>query len=289
MSNSKERTQSLLQDLLERAKARSSDLPFCEEYYERHSPVACKAALSNPEKNYENAWGYPFDHNMITTVSEYINASPMPIGSHRYIAAQGPRKNTVDAFWEMVWNEQVSLIVTVTNEREVWGTEEHFKFDRFWPEEETRNHRGYTLAKVRQETLKSWNDGRQECLVAREIAVHNGDEKRSCIHLEMQNWPDNGVIQPDSLIELVKQVDRYKADGSIVVHCAAGIGRTGTVIAFHSLYHDLQAYLEGKKVPFDPLKRVEEMRQMRWGAIVAAPEQYQLVIDALKIALESTK
>jgi protein tyrosine phosphatase len=289
MSNSKERTQSLLEELLERAKARSSELPFCEEYYEKHSPIACQAALSNPQKNYENAWGYPYDHNMITTVSEYINASPMPIGSHRYIAAQGPRRNTQEEFWDMVWNERVSLIVTVTNEREIWGTQEHFKFDRFWPEQEDLIHRDCKLSKVREEVVKSWNDGRRECLVAREIAMHRGNAVRSCTHLQMHNWPDNGVIQPDSLIELSKQVDHYKADGSIVVHCAAGIGRTGTVIAFHSLYHDLKAYLEGQSLCFDPLKRVEEMRQMRWGAIVAAPEQYQLVIDALKMTLESTK
>lgn len=289
MPNSKERTQSLLQDLLERARARSAELAFSEAYYEQHTPSACKTALNHPELNYENYWGYPFDHNMITTLPEYINASPMPIGSHRYIAAQGPRKNTLDAFWNMVWNEQVSLIVTVTNEREVWGTEEHFKFDRFWPENEELHPRGYKLSKVRQETLKSWNDGRQECLVAREIAIHNGEEKRSCIHLEMQNWPDNGVIQPDSLIELAHQVDKHKANGAIVVHCAAGIGRTGTVIAFHSLYHDLQGCLEGNTAHFDPLQRVNEMRKMRWGAIVAAPEQYQLVIDALKLSLKTKK
>lgn len=287
MPNSKERTQSLLQELLERAKARSSELPFSYDYYEIHTPADCKTALNHPDLNYENFWGYPFDHNMIPTMSEYINASPMPIGSHRYIAAQGPRKNTTDAFWDMVWNERVSLIVTVTNEREVWGADEHFKFDRFWPEEEPLHHRGYKLSKVRQETLKSWNDGRQECLVSREIALHNGHETRSCIHLEMQNWPDNGVIQPDSLIELAHQVDRHKADGSIVVHCAAGIGRTGTVIAFHSLYHDLKAYLDGHSIHFDPLQRVEEMRRLRWGAIVAAPEQYQLVLDALKLSLET--
>lgn len=259
------------------------DLYFCEDYYRVHRPDQCSVAMQHRHKNLDNHWGFPFDHNLIRTIPSYINASPMEIGNHRYIAAQGPRENTFDEFWHMVWEENVSLIVTVTNERELWKGVEQMKFHRFWPSQEPIQ-RGECTISLQDETLvQEWSDGRNEKIRSRLLNVSINGSEKTVRHLQMENWPDNGVVQADSLVALSKEIDNFKADGTIVVHCAAGIGRTGTVIAFHSLMHDLYA-----KKPLNPVERIKEMRKMRWGAIVAAEEQYALIINALKHSLKST-
>jgi protein-tyrosine phosphatase len=278
-------TKKLLQDLLKKSYDRVNELSFFEDYYLKHTTEKCSLALKHPEKNLENHWGYPFDHNLIPSAVSYINASPMPLGSHFYIAAQGPRKNTFNEFWEMIWNEDCSLIVTVTNESEPWKGREHLKFHKFWPEGDPLTHGPFEIGAHEELLLIEWKDGRQERLYHRKLCLSKGLEVKWVNHLQMQNWPDGGVIHPESLIALSKEIDRHKAGGKILVHCAAGIGRTGTVIAFHSLSHDIQAAIDqGSIVSIDPIMRVREMRNLRWGAVVADPDQYRLVLDALKLA-----
>src|SRR5437868_5491052 len=120
---------------LKKAANAHQKFAFCEEYYNSHVPENCSIAHQslNYPKNKENRWGFPYDHNLIQSIPHYINASPMQFGSHRYIAAQGPRANTFNEFWHMVWTEHVSLIVSVTNEKEDRKGWNSFKFDRFWP------------------------------------------------------------------------------------------------------------------------------------------------------------
>lgn len=259
------------------------DLHFCDEYYNAHKPDQCSVAMQHSHKNMENHWGFPFDHNLIQSIPSYINASPMTIGNHRYIAAQGPRENTFDEFWRMVWEENVSLIVTVTNEKELWKGVEQMKFHRFWPGHKPIQRGEYIISLEDELIVQEWFDGRNERIRSRLLNVKLNGMDKTVRHLQMENWPDNGVVQADSLVALSQKIDQHKADGAIVVHCAAGIGRTGTVIAFHSLMHDLYA-----KKTLNPVERIKEMRTMRWGAVVAAEEQYALIIDALKHSLSSS-
>ncbi|MFV0340961.1 MAG: protein tyrosine phosphatase family protein [Parachlamydiaceae bacterium] len=258
-----------------------SELPFCEKYYDVHRPDHCSVALNHGHKNLENFWGFPYDHNMIRSIPLYINASPMEIGNHRYIAAQGPRENTQEEFWQMVWKENATLIVSVTNERELWKGKEQMKFHRFWPDAQPITKGEYTIALEDVSLIKEWDDGRNEKLRSRKLTLSSGGIRKNVHHLHLENWVDNGVVHPESLVALTHAIDNFKSDGSIVVHCAAGIGRTGTVIAFHSLLHDLYA-----KKPLNPIDRIKEMRSLRWGAVVAAEEQYSLIIDALKHVLK---
>lgn len=268
---------------LDKALADGNKIPFCDDFYEHHIPELCSVAMRYPEKNYKNHWGFPFDHNLIRSVSSYINASPMEIGSHRYIAAQGPRNNTFNEFWEMVWEEGAELIVTVTNEVEIWaGKGLSLKFHRFWPEQDCLELDSCSIQCDGSSVVADWQDGRQERLVLRTFTMKKKGDSRIVRHLHMENWPDNGVIQADSLIALSREADKHKEKGPIIVHCAAGVGRTGTFIAFHSLYHDMLSLVEGNRNELDARKRIEEMRGLRWGAMVASPEQYDLLITALR-------
>lgn len=275
---------------LKKAADAHKQFAFCEEYYKTHGAENCSVALQplNLPKNKENRWGLPYDHNLIQSIPHYINASPMQFGPHRYIAAQGPRANTFNEFWHMVWTEHVSLIISVTNEIEHRTDWNGFKFDRFWPTIGEATFGAFNVELLNEQIVQEW-EGRHERLIRRSFLVTHGVHSRYVTHLHMENWMDGNVIDPDSLYHLSLHADRYKQEGAIAVHCAAGVGRTGTFIAFHSLYHDLVNLLK-KEFPMehgelDVPGRIFAMRKLRWGAMVAEPTQYRLLLETLELAL----
>ena len=270
----------LLQQLAKAAEAK--DQFHFAEYYNLHSSEVCSIATNdhNSTKNIHNRWGLPYDHNQITSIQDYINASPMHFNKHRYIAAQGPRANTFTEFWNMVVEENSSLIVTVTNEREERKDYLNFKFDRYWPLSGSTTYGDVSVMLHEEQLIEEWNDGRKEKLRQRRYLVKKGSYESMVTHLHMENWPDNGVIHPESLIKLSHHADQTFKNGPIIVHCAAGVGRTGTFIAYHSLFHDYHA-----KLTLDIPERVHAMRKLRWGAMISDIKQYELVLEALKISL----
>ena len=277
-----------IQEQLDQALAQIGQFEFSRSFYVKNRPEACSVAHSpaNVDKNRYNRWGFPFDHNLISSIPDYINASPMQFNGQRYIAAQGPRKNTLKEFWQMAWSEEASLIVSVTNEKEFGTGWTEYKFERFWPVQGEEQFGCFTVQSLSSTLVQEWQDGREEKIRQRRLLLKKGAEEREIIHLHMENWPDSGVIHPSSLFALAEHAKPWE-QGSIIVHCAAGVGRTGTFIAFHSLYRELLAQLKERVPTLDVVGRIKHMRQLRWGAIVAAPEQYRLLIDALRHATGS--
>lgn len=276
---------------LEEAAARQSSFDFHLDYYSNRSSTECEVAQSpeNRAKNQGNHWGFPYDHNLITSIPEYVNASPMELAKQRYIAAQGPRSNTFSAFWQMIAAEKVSRIVSVTNEMELWDGKLQLKFARFWPRQGSETFGKFSIELLNEELIEEWEDGRREKIKRRELQFSDGDTCRQVTHFHMENWPDNGVVHPESLFALANHVDTCKREEPMLVHCAAGIGRTGTFIAFHSLYRELMEQLaHSSPLDWDVVKRVKAMRELRWGAVVADKKQYELLIEALRLALEKT-
>lgn len=257
-------------------------------YYSQHSPDVCSIATNphNETKNIHNRWGLPYDYNLITSIQDYINASPMHFNKHRYIAAQGPRANTFTEFWNMVVEENSSLIITVTNEREERKDYLNFKFDRYWPLSGSTTYGDVTVMLHEEQLIEEWHDGRKEKLRLRRYQVKKASFETTITHLHMENWPDNGIIHPESLVQLAHHADQNFRAGPIIVHCAAGVGRTGTFIAYHSLFHDYREQLAEQKTPLlDIPGRVHAMRKLRWGAMISDIKQYELVLDALKLSL----
>jgi protein tyrosine phosphatase len=274
---------------LEKAAAQSGQFYFSRTYYSIQEPEGCRIAFQpqNKRKNKRNFWGFPFDHNLVTSIPYYINASPMEFGSRRYIAAQGPRKSTFKDFWHMIWAEDARVIVSVTNEKERMGNRIRMKFEQFWPESGSQRYGLFHVRLIETQLVETWNDGRRERIWRRNLELSYGDEVREINHFHMENWLDDKIIHHESLCALAKHVDACKCDGTIVVHCAAGVGRTGTFIAFHSLYHELLQQLENEAgIELDVAKRVQEMRLLRWGSVVGHSKQYALLIEALRFAFE---
>ncbi|XP_070846584.1 receptor-type tyrosine-protein phosphatase H-like isoform X7 [Chaetodon trifascialis] len=210
--------------------------------------------------------------------SDYINASYMPgYNSNReYIATQGPLPSTVNDFWRMVWEQRVRGIVMVTNCTEGGRT----KCEQYWPADSEPRLLGELLVTMRSEQQEpNWT--------LREFRLEHchTSEERTVKHFHFTAWPDHGVPQSTEVLiqfrGLVRQhIERDGAGAPTVVHCSAGVGRTGTIIALDVL---LQQLVKEREVGINAF--VHKMRLSR-PHMVQTESQYvflhQCIIDCLK-------
>ena len=278
-----------LSDQLKLAESQFNDLPYFGNYYDMNSPEECRIAMhpDNRHKNHGIFVGLPYDHNLVQSMTDYINASPMRFGGYYYLACQGTLEHTLADFWELIWSEESTLIMTLTNLIEDYEGRPSRKFEQFWPEPPTEVKIGkFDLNLTEEKTLVEWDDERKETIIRRTIQAKKDHHTREVRQLHMVNWPDGSIIRPDSLYQLLQCADEHADGNPIIVHCMGGIGRTGTFIAAHSLFHDMKKTLQGKQIEFDVLKRIQAMRKLRFGSVVAEPEQYVLIIETLEEALK---
>ncbi|XP_075949723.1 receptor-type tyrosine-protein phosphatase H-like isoform X2 [Anarhichas minor] len=191
---------------------------------------------------FNNVLPYDWSRVKLTTSnpnesSDYINACYMPgyKSDREYIATQGPLPSTVNDFWRMIWEQRVNGIVMVTNCTEGGRT----KCERYWPADTKPCSFGQLLVTIRSEQQEpNWT--------LREFRVKHGNtsEERTVRHFHFTAWPDHGVPQGTEVLiqfrELVRQhIDREER-APTVVHCSAGVGRTGTIIALDVLLQQLE-------------------------------------------------
>uniref|UniRef100_A0A8D2DLR5 protein-tyrosine-phosphatase n=1 Tax=Sciurus vulgaris TaxID=55149 RepID=A0A8D2DLR5_SCIVU len=207
--------------------------------------------------------------NVTDSLSTYINANYIRGYSGKekaFIATQGPMINTVNDFWQMVWQEDSPVIVMITKLKE-----KNEKCVLYWPEK-----RGiYGKVEV---LVISVNEC--ENYTIRNLVLKQGSHTQLVKHYWYTSWPDHKT--PDSaqpLLQLMLDVeeDRLASEGRgpVVVHCSAGIGRTGCFIATSIGCQQLKE--EGI---VDALNIVCQLRVDR-GGMVQTSEQYEFVHHAL--------
>ncbi|XP_042743117.1 tyrosine-protein phosphatase non-receptor type 7 isoform X1 [Lagopus leucura] len=202
----------------------------------------------------------------------YINANYITQGyagrPREYIATQGPMLNTVTDFWEMVWQEEAPIIVMITKLQE-----RKEKCVHYWPEKEGT----YGPFTIRVQ-------GISECAeyVVRRLSIQLEGECRHVKHILFPSWPDQQT--PESakpLLHLVSKVEEIlqaaASPGPIVVHCSAGIGRTGCFIATRIGCQQLK-----DKGDVDILGIVCRLRIDR-GGMIQTSEQYQFLHHTLAL------
>ncbi|KAK4298161.1 hypothetical protein Pmani_029475 [Petrolisthes manimaculis] len=204
--------------------------------------------------------------------SDYINASY--IHGHKkakmFIAAQGPLNNTRQAFWRMVWEKQVHIIVMLTTCVQN-GVEKCYKY---WPgESETLE---YSLEQLTVTSLKEIVNSH---FVARKFSlVKKGKKPRDVYQYHFVAWPDMGCpSSPDHLLSFLNQVKKAQppAGHPIVVHCSAGVGRTGTFIGLYNLMDQME---QGDTV--DIFNTVLRMRCHR-PHMVQTLDQYAFIYQSM--------
>ncbi|KAI4891813.1 hypothetical protein NFI96_007687 [Prochilodus magdalenae] len=170
--------------------------------------------------------------------SDYINASYIPGNNFRreYVATQGPLPGTKDDFWKMVWEQNVHNVVMVTQCVE----KGRVKCDHYWPSDQDPLYYGDLIVQMLSESvLPEWT--------IREFKISSEEQlnfSRIVRQFHYTVWPDHGVPETtQSLIQFVRTVrdyiNRTPGSGPTVVHCSAGVGRTGTFIGLDRVLQQL--------------------------------------------------
>ncbi|KAK3108379.1 hypothetical protein FSP39_006663 [Pinctada imbricata] len=277
-ANALEASLLLLQESLESGAA----LAQFEQLYRKKPGMTMNAARmeANLAKNrYRDI--SPYDQTRVIlkdpsgNSGDYINANYVNMeipGSgivNRYIAAQGPLPKTCTDFWQMVWEQHSSLVVMLTTKVERGRVKCH----QYWPDlYETMDYGAIQITCVKEEETSSF--------AFREFNLLQVEtqEERHISHMQYIAWPDHGVPDdPADFLEFVLKV-RQRRTGMVeptIVHCSAGIGRTGVLITMETAMCLIEA-----NQPVYPLSIVRQMRDQR-AMLIQTASQYKFVCEAI--------
>ncbi|XP_075798737.1 receptor-type tyrosine-protein phosphatase S isoform X8 [Microtus pennsylvanicus] len=230
---------------------------------------------NKPKNRYANVIAY--DHSRVILQplegivgSDYINANYVD-GYRRqnaYIATQGPLPETFGDFWRMVWEQRSATVVMMTRLEE----KSRIKCDQYWPNRGTETY-GFI-----QVTLLDTMELATFCVRTFSLHKNGSSEKREVRHFQFTAWPDHGVPEyPTPFLAFLRRVKTCNPPdaGPIVVHCSAGVGRTGCFIVIDAMLERIKT-----EKTVDVYGHVTLMRSQR-NYMVQTEDQYSFIHEAL--------
>ncbi|CAG5123098.1 unnamed protein product [Candidula unifasciata] len=271
----------------------------------QRSPQHSMDVGSDLSYRHDNRWTniLPFDHSRVklavisgdeSCCQDYINANYISglDSSRDYIATQGPLTRTVSDFWRMVWEQNVSVIVMLADFEELDKRTQIIreKVARYFPGDEETGPSQYGLIQVSR-TRKDYNHKWE--IRTLKLTHTRARKVRILKHFFFKNWSDHEAdIDKQELVdfvELLRAEMKSLPKAPMVVHCSAGVGRTGTFIAVDYFYKLLSSMRPRSQTPglgeaanktVDIFGRVLKLRDCR-RFMVQSLSQYVFVYDAV--------
>ncbi|XP_032400716.1 protein tyrosine phosphatase receptor type Db isoform X18 [Etheostoma spectabile] len=276
-----------LADHTERLKA-NDNLKFSQEYEsidpgQQFTWENSNLEVNKPKNRYANVIAYDHSRVILSSIegvpgSDYINANYID-GYRRqnaYIATQGSLPETFGEFWRMVWEQHTANIVMMTKLEEKSRMPSYFfskvKCDQYWP---TRGTETYGLIQI---TLLDTVELATYSVRTFALYKSGSNEKREVRHFQFTAWPDHGVPEhPTPFLAFLRRVKACNPPdaGPMVVHCSAGVGRTGCFIVIDAMAERIK-----HEKTIDIYGHVTLMRSQR-NYMVQTEDQYIFIHDAL--------
>jgi receptor-type tyrosine-protein phosphatase gamma len=236
----------------------------------------------------------PFKHTMVKLpqvtqdggdAETYINAnyitSSRKSEAKTFIATQGPLESTRGHFWRMIWENQVSLIIMLCKCKEGGKSQS----DQYWSQElEVDN---YKVSQVHEEDMPGFLKKR----TFKMVPCEGESQERIVTHYQWTGWPDHGtpseedVNVMEKLVEFIVEERAKNPFSPVVIHCSAGIGRSGTLVAIYNLDIILREAANNlDNVKLSVFGVVRRLREQRWGMVNTSDQYcfiYKFVADRI--------
>ncbi|XP_077445128.1 receptor-type tyrosine-protein phosphatase delta-like isoform X23 [Stigmatopora argus] len=268
-----------LAEHLEQLKA-NDNLKFSQEYEsidpgQQFTWEHSNLEVNKPKNRYANVIAYDHSRVLLSAIdgipgSDYINANYVDgyRKQNAYIATQGSLPETFGEFWRMIWEQRSAVVVMMTKLEE----RSRVKCDQYWP---TRATETYGLIQV---TLLDTVELATYCVRTFALFKNGSSEKREVRQFQFTAWPDHGVPEhPTPFLAFLRRVKACNPPdaGPMVVHCSAGVGRTGCFIVIDAMLERIK-----HEKTADIYGHVTLMRAQR-NYMVQTEDQYVFIHDAL--------
>ena len=212
----------------------------------------------------------PYKDNIIKISNEnqYINGSWINFPrKESFIATQGPKDSTIEDFWQMCFEFNINVIIMLCNEIEE-GKE---KCTSYWDIKMPKNFKTLNVNRIES----------NEIFVQRKIEILNikYNYNKTFSHIQFKQWPDHNVPNLHNvLLNFVKMfnfLDNNKGKSPPVIHCSAGIGRTGVFICLYILYKEIVESIKSKQnIQFNIFNLVRKIKECRLYSVENINQYY---------------
>ena len=260
----------------------SEQFNYLKQYIDDDPAHEERLIPNNDLNRYSNIRPYKDNVVQINSNNKYINASWVHLPTNKsFIATQGPLDTTIDDFWQMVDQYNINLIIMLCKLEE----NNKVKCSKYW---DNTNIHNFTLEKCENEF--EYKEG---------LTLRNYFLKKSInqllpptiIQLQDTCWEDHSAPDRNSynkIIDLIEFIDIYKNNQPVIVHCSAGVGRSGTFISLYNLYNIIMKQIKDintNEIKFSIMNIVRQIKEMRIHS-VQNEKQYLYLYEFVKLLLD---